>query len=123
MIGGIAMLGASYLIAVITGAVLVEIREDTCRSCNDVGNRLFIPFAGPFLAMAHTRADLPLGFLGVLQIAGAGLLAGGIVQFVLSKRRAEEEGAYGFDLGQGRKLSLDFHTSPARLGPSARLRF
>lgn len=123
MIGGIAALGASYLIGVITGAVLVSISESACRNCNNVGNLLFIPIAGPFLGMAHTRhADAPLALLGVFQIAGLGLLAGGIVQYSLSKRRAEQE-MYGIELRGGRKLSFDVHASPWRAGPSLKLRF
>jgi hypothetical protein len=123
MIGGIAALGASYLIAVITGATLVSISENACTNCNNVGNLLFIPFAGPFLGMAHTRhADAPLAILGVFQLAGAGLLAGGIVQYSMSKRRAEQE-MYGLELRGGRRLSFDVHTSPLRLGPSMHLRF
>jgi hypothetical protein len=123
MIGGIAAIGASYLIGVITGAVLVSISESACRNCNNVGNMLFIPFAGPFLGMAYTRhADAPLAILGVFQLAGAGLLAGGIVQYTMSKRRAEQE-MYGLELRAGRRLSFDVHTSPLKLGPSMQLRF
>jgi hypothetical protein len=123
MIGGIAAIGASYLIGVITGAVLVSISESACTNCNNVGNLLFIPFAGPFLGMAHTRhADAPLAILGVFQLAGAGLLAGGIVQYTMSKRRAEQE-MYSLELRGGRRLSFDVHTSPLRLGPSMQLRF
>jgi hypothetical protein len=75
------------------------------------------------MAMAETRGgDAPLVLLGIFEVAGAGLLAGGIVQYVMSKRRAEAEG-YALDLRGGRKLSFDLHTSPARLGPSMKLRF
>ncbi len=123
MISGIAVLGASYLIGVITGAVLISISESACRNCDNVGNALFIPFAGPFLGMAHTRhADAPLVLLGIFQLAGAGLLAGGIVQYSLSKRRAEQE-MYGLELRGGRRLSFDVHASPWRAGPSMQLRF
>jgi hypothetical protein len=124
MIGGIAMLGASYIIGVVSGAVLMDIDRDACRSCKDVGPLLFIPLAGPFVAIPQANSgDGMLVLLGAMQIAGAGLLIGGIVQYQMSKKRAAAQGLYGVNLGHGRSLSFDVSAHPARFGPSARLRF
>lgn len=124
MIGGIAMLGASYIAAVVSGAVLMDINRTACASCKDVGPLLFIPLAGPFLAIPQANSgDGMLVLLGALQIAGTGLLVGGIVQYQMSKKRAAEQGLYSLKLPEGRSLSFDLSAHPARLGPSARLRF
>jgi hypothetical protein len=123
MISGISVFGASYIIAAITGAVLLDIKTP-CSDCKGVGAMLLIPLAGPFLAIPRADAgDGGLVVLGIVQIAGAGLMVGGIIQFLHSKRQAQQSGYYSLDLAKGRLLSFDLHTSPARLGPSMQLRF
>jgi hypothetical protein len=120
MISGIAVLGATYMVGALTGAILLDV--DSCSNCKDLGTYLMIPVAGPFLAMGpadNGRAFLAL--FGLAQSAGAALMIGGIVKYVRSKRRAEE--AYALELSPRHRLSLDVATSPYLTGPQLSLRF
>jgi hypothetical protein len=122
MISGIAVLGASYLIPLFTGIVIHDVHS--CDNCRPLANRLFIPLAGPFLAMGPARnGEAALAMLGTLQIVGLGMLVGGVFLYVHSKQQAREQGYYVLDLPEGRSLAFDMSASPARLGPSLRLRF
>jgi hypothetical protein len=122
-IAGTSVFGASYLISAITGAVLLDLNAP-CSDCKDVGAMLLIPLVGPFLAVPRSDGgDGGLVVLGIVQIAGAGLMIWGIIQFLHSKRQAEQSGYYSLNLPQGRRLSFDVDASPARLGPSMQLRF
>ncbi|HEX6241885.1 MAG TPA: hypothetical protein VFZ61_13345 [Polyangiales bacterium] len=124
MVAGISLLSASYMVAVVTGAVMLDVEREACEKCKDVGPLLFIPWAGPFAAISQAKeGDGLLVLLGVLQLAGAGLTIGGTMVYFKSKKRAEEQGLYTWDLRAGRRLALDVHTSPLRFGPSATLRF
>jgi hypothetical protein len=124
MVAGISMLGGSYLVSVISGAALIDMHEPQCRHCDDVGPLLFIPLVGPFLGIAQAReGDAFLVLLGILQLAGTGLTIGGAIQFRRSKKELAAQGYYTLHLPHGRSLSFDMSASPARLGPSARLRF
>jgi hypothetical protein len=124
MVAGISMLAATYMIGVVSGAVMLDIDRVSCPHCKDVGPLLFIPWAGPFAAISQAdEGDGLLVLLGALQLAGAALTIGGIVVYFKSKKRAEEQGLYSWNLPQGRTLALNLDTSPLRLGPSASLRF
>lgn len=120
MISGIAVLGATYMVGAITGAILLDV--DSCDNCRELGTFLLIPVAGPFLAMGpaeNGRAFLAL--FGLAQTAGAALMIGGIVKYVRSKKQAEA--AYAFKLSPRHTLSVDVATSPYLAGPKLSLRF
>jgi hypothetical protein len=124
MISGIAVLGGSYLIAALAGAIMLDEPTRSCSDCQDVGPLLFIPVVGPFIAMGPADGgEGVLALLGVVELVGAGLLVGGIIRYSHTKRAAEQQGYYSLQLPKGRSLSLDVNTSPARVGPSLRLRF
>jgi hypothetical protein len=124
LIAGIASFSAGYLVGVVTGAVLVSPSQEDCVSCKDVGKFLFVPLAGPFLAMPDARfpSDYPLALLGIFQLGTAGMLVGSIVVYMRSKRRLERE-PYPLLLHGLRRLAFDVHASPFHAGPSMTLRF
>jgi hypothetical protein len=124
MVAGISMLAATYMVGIVSGAMLLDVEREDCTRCKDVGPLLFIPWAGPFAAISQAQeGDGLLALLGTLQLAGAALTIGGVLVYFKSKKRAEEQGLYTWDLHQGRRLALNLDTSPLRLGPSATLRF
>jgi hypothetical protein len=125
MISGIAVLGGSYLMAMLVGSILLdEDATETCRDCDEVGPLLFIPVVGPFIALGPAAdGEGALALLGAVEVAGLGLMIGGIIRYVSTKRAAQEQGYYGWNLPEGRSLDLGFSTSHTRLGPSLRLRF
>jgi hypothetical protein len=124
LIGGVSVLGGSYLFAAAVGALTIGYDENECTDCQDVAPWLFLPLVGPFVGA--TRADAGAGafvLLGAVQVAGAGLLAGGIVRFKRTKRRVEEAGFANFALPHGRRLAIDLVSSPRFSGPELTLRF
>lgn len=124
MVAGISMLAATYMVAIVSGAVMLDMDREECAHCKDVGPLLFIPWVGPFAAISQAdEGDGMLALLGALQLGGAALTIGGVVVYFKSKKRAEEQGLISFDLREGRTLALDLDTSPLRFGPAARLRF
>jgi len=123
MIAGIAVFGAFYVLSSGIGSALMDEGSDWDNH-HDVGRLLFIPLVGPFVAMSQTNeGDWGLWWLGMGQVAGAGMLVGGIIQYVNSKRRAEAEGFAQWKLPGERKLSLDMATSATFAGPRMRLAF
>ena len=118
MIAGVSVLLASYGVAVISGAALVD---SDC--CEDVGWALLIPVAGPYIAagVADDGKGL-LVLLGTIQVVGLGLTVGGAVQYALTKNAARTSGL-SFKLPRGGDLSLDMSASPRLLGPAMRVRF
>jgi hypothetical protein len=124
MIGGISMLSATYLAAVVSGAALLDLGDEACDECKKIGGLLLIPFAGPFAAIPHVvDGEGMLALLGSLQLVGAALTVGGVMLYRSTKKRAEEQGMIVLDLRAGRSLALDLSTHPYRAGPLARLRF
>jgi hypothetical protein len=122
MITGIAVLGGSYLIAALTGAILID--DNDCRDCRDVGALLFIPVAGPFAAIGPAEDGRGvLALFGVVQLAGLGMMIGGIVRYVHTKHAVEQSGYYGWRLPGRRPLQLDFGAGAAPLAPALALRF
>ena len=119
MSAGIAVLSASYGVALVTGSVLLD-----TKCCNDVGAMMMIPVVGPFLA-ASVSDDVksPLVLLGTVEMAGLALLIGGIVRYTRTKNAAEEQGYYTWKLPQDRSLGLALGASPALVGPRLNLRF
>lgn len=128
MIAGLSVLGGSYLIATAVGASLMDEDDvddgfDDCRSCKDVGPWLFLPVAGPFIAMSQTSSgDGALWFLGMVEAVGLGLTIGGIILYKNSKREIDGA-ALSWNLPHDRKLSLDVSTSSRMAGPQLKLRF
>jgi hypothetical protein len=125
MISGIAVLGGSYLVAMLIGTILLdEEATDTCIDCDAVGPLLFIPVVGPFVAMGPAvDGEGALALLGAIEVVGLGLMIGGIIRYVSTKRAAQAQGYYGLSLPEGRSLSLDFAATPARFGPTLKLHF
>ena len=116
---GISVLSASYGIALISGAILVD-----AECCSEVGAMMMIPVAGPYVAasVAEDGKGL-LVLLGTIEVVGLGLLIGGIVRYTSSKHAAEEQGYYSLRLPHERSLGLTLNASPASLGPQLKLRF
>jgi hypothetical protein len=133
LITGASILGGAYVLSALVGAALLdddderyqdEYYYDDCGggSCRAIGRWLFLPIAGPWAAMSETRDDGWLALLGMLQLVGAGLTVGGIIRFVNTKHAAEP-GLAHWDLGRGRKLTLDHSASPLMTGPQMKLQF
>lgn len=127
MIAGLSVLGGSYLIATAVGASLMDGDDgddfDQCRSCRDVGRWLFLPVAGPFVAMSQTDSgDGALWFLGMVETVGLALTIGGIVRYQNTKRELGAA-ALSWSLPHDRTLSLDMSTSSRMAGPRLKLRF
>lgn len=129
MITGISILGGSYLLAISVGAALLDESNDDddysdCRNCRDVAPWLFLPLAGPFIAMSQTDdGDWGLWMLGMVEAVGTGLMIGGIVRFVNTKRAAEMQSFSRWQLPGRRELALDVASSPRFAGPRLRLTF
>lgn len=132
LITGASILGGSYVLTALIGAALLdddderyddELYYDDCGggSCRAIGRWLFLPIAGPWAAMSETRDDGWLAFLGMLQLVGAGLTVGGIIRYVNTKNAYEP--GLGWELQNGKKLSLDMSTSPLLTGPQMKLQF
>jgi hypothetical protein len=116
---GIAVLSASYAVALVTGAVLID-----TQCCRDVGAMMMIPVVGPYIAVGVADdVRSPLVLLGTVEVLGLGLLIGGIVRYTRSKHAAEEQGYYTWKLPQDRSLGVALSSSPALTGPQLRLRF
>jgi hypothetical protein len=116
---GISVLAASYGVSLITGAILVD-----AHCCEEVGAMLMVPLAGPFLAAeAAEDGRGMLVLLGAVQIVGTGLLIGGLVRYTTSKRAAEEQGYYSWQLRHERSLGIALSASPALAGSHLKLRF
>lgn len=132
MITGISILGGSYLLSVAVGGALLDEDDDdfddgyddTCDDCRDVAPWLFVPVVGPFIAMSETDdGDWGLWMLGMVQVVGAGLMIGGIIQYKHSKRAAEMQQYTRWKLPNNRELALDVATSSRFAGPRLRLSF
>lgn len=128
MIAGASILGGSYLLAMSVGVGLLsdsnEYDSDYCdASCRSVGRWLFLPVAGPFVAMWHADSgDWALWFLGMVELVGAGLTTGGIIKYRNSKRANDMQG-YSWSLPHDRKLTVDMSSSARFVGPRLRLDF
>jgi len=81
VIGGAATFGALYLLTALTAAV-VQSAADSVGDDADEVIPLYIPVAGPFVAMATLNAEgggiVALALLGVGQAAGLGMLITGL---------------------------------------------
>jgi len=129
MQAGIATLAASYGLSLIGGAVLVGIDNnlegDGRGNCVVAPGSLFVPLVGPFIFAARfpsygvagqgdsadcgastVAAALPAVGIGIVQLVGAGLIAGGGVQLALGPkvgggflRFAGPSGAHGATWG------------------------
>ncbi len=79
MITGFAIFGGAYLSSVLSGILTKATNPNDCPSCDDASNRLFIPLAGPWLALPDVGSDLNK-FVAVVQgVAQATGLTLGIV--------------------------------------------
>ncbi len=81
VIGGSVMLGVGYLITIMAAGIGQLVNEVGNSGSKDFGP-LLVPVVGPFIGMATTHPStggvFGLGFLGVVQTAGLGMLIGGI---------------------------------------------
>jgi hypothetical protein len=124
MIGGIATLGASYLVGALAGAITIDQSRSECVDCKDVAPWLFVPVVGPFVGATQTSGGAGvLVLLGVVELVGAGLMTGGIIRYKRTKQRAMEAGFAGFDLPHNMHLGFDLKASSRFSGPQATLRF
>lgn len=91
MIGGWTMLGASYLLTAVTGAVIADVCDNDTR-CDRVGFYMLIPVAGPFIAIGPAESasgSIFLGLSGVVQTAGLIMGIVGTAQFVADGRQQQ----------------------------------
>ena len=125
MIGGIVTLGATYLIGILSGAILLDIDQENCRDCQQIGAYMFIPVVGPFLSIELAQhAKGLMAIFGSVQAAGAIMMIAGIIKYRHSKRAAAEQAGYAvWKLPNERSLALDVTASPYQLGPKLSLRF
>lgn len=120
LITGIAILGASYGVALTAG---MGFTGGSCKKCQDIGIPLLVPVVGPFFAARNVKNGRgALIFLGVPQVIGAALAIGGYYRYRNSKTRAQQDG-YVVELTGGRTLVLDVSVAPALVGPRLDLRF
>jgi hypothetical protein len=129
MITGASILGGSYLLSMFVGSIVLDNRNggwdsgETCDNCRAVGRWLFVPLAGPFIAMSQTdEGDPGLWLLGMLQLVGAGLTTGGIIRYQNSKQALEAQGL-SWNLGRDKKLTLDVQSGLRSVGPRMRIDF
>lgn len=123
LIGGSITLGASYLLSATIGLALMGEDRTKCIDCQDVAPWLVVPIVGPFIGAGQAvGGEVLISMLGVVQLVGAGLLAGGIVRFKKTKRQAREQGL-AFDLRHNRVLALDVKSTSRFSGPELSLRF
>jgi hypothetical protein len=129
MIAGASILGGSYLLSIAIGSALLDEDDDeeddydSCEDCEEIAPWLFLPVAGPFVAMSKTESGDPgLWLLGMIQVVGAGLMTGGIIKYKNSKRAADMQG-YSWNLPHDRKLTLDLASTTRFAGPRLRLAF
>lgn len=117
-------LGLSYLLGLLPAAILLDINKSRCRDCQQVGAYLFIPVAGPFLAIEPARGGKGLlGIYGVVQAVGAIMMVAGIIKYKNSKRAAMDAGYAHWKLPNERSLTFDVAASQQQLGPKLSLRF
>ena len=80
VIGGAVSLGVGYLFTIMVAGI-GQLASNISDSSKDFGP-LLIPVVGPFIGIGTTHAStgggFGLGFLGVVQTAGLGMLIGGI---------------------------------------------
>jgi len=127
MIAGASILGGAYLVSIAVGSALLDEDEgddyDSCEHCEEIAPWLFLPVAGPFVAMSKTRdGDAGLWLLGMVQVVGAGLMTGGIIKYKNSKRAADMQG-FSWNLPHDRRLTLDIATSTRFSGPRVKVAF
>lgn len=81
VIGGSVTLGVTYLFTILVAGIGQLVSNVAESGVKDFGP-LLIPVVGPFIGIKTTHASVGggfgLGFLGVLQTAGLGMLIGGI---------------------------------------------
>jgi hypothetical protein len=123
LIGGSITLGVSYLVSATIGLALIDQPRYECIDCKDVAPWLIVPVIGPFIGAGQAAGgEAVIALLGVAQLAGLGLLIGGIIRYKNTKRRAMEQG-YAFELRHNRSLALDVASTPRFSGPQLNLRF
>jgi hypothetical protein len=92
MIAGFSVFGFSYLFTAVGGALSIDAGNP------EIGQPLFIPVAGPFIAgsrQSSATLGLGLGFVGVIQLAGLGMGVGGAVMFGKARRQARLSASAG----------------------------
>lgn len=92
MIAGISVFSFSYLISAVVGVIMIDTNSP------EIGQRLLIPLAGPFMAIgpANTATGgFGLAFVGLAQVAGFGMAIGGGVMFGRSRSQARLSAAPG----------------------------
>jgi hypothetical protein len=82
IVGGAVTFGVVYLITALTGALVTDVGSATgCGTTCSSAKPLLIPIAGPFIVLPHTGSatgDFGLVLDGLAQMAGVGLIIGGI---------------------------------------------
>jgi len=117
---GIWITSWSYGLALIVGSTIAG---GEGAQAQEVGVPLMVPVVGPFIAASNaSRGRGALLAMGVSELIGAALLAGGLYKYRKSRDHARAQG-YRVDLGKGKTLALDVTVSPALLGPKLDLRF
>lgn len=119
MIGGWTMLGASYLLTAVTGAVLADACPND-RPCDRVGYYMMIPVAGPFIAIGPSQSATGSAFLGLSGLVQtAGLILGivGTAQFVADGRQQQTVlNNDGFRLTRNLRANINSRAAGAVLG-------
>ena len=106
MVGGWTMLGVSYVMTSLTGAIMA----DACKStspCKRIGYYMLIPVVGPFIGIGPAQLATGKIFLGITgAIQAAGLIMGivGTAQFVSDGKDARFD-AHGLRVGRNLRLN------------------
>ena len=127
MIAGASILGGSYLLSATIGVGILDDRHDYDHGGSwdrgFVGRWLFVPIAGPFVAMSRAGdGGWGLWLLGMIQLVGAGLTTGGIIRYNNTKRAIDAQGL-SWELGHKRLLTLDVQSGQRAVGPHVKLNF
>lgn len=87
---GFSVLGGSYLVSSLTGAIVADTRDD--ERLERFGRRMIIPVVGPWLALQYTDSATGAWFTGLAGVAQtAGLVVGTIGAVRLARNRADRQ--------------------------------
>ena len=98
MIADWATFGGGWLFSALVGALMLSnppVEEgETCTNCDSVGPAMFIPLAGPFIAIPDadgTDGKVVAAVLGVVQVVGLVLAIAGTSVYAVRKKEYDEQ--------------------------------
>ncbi|MFH2008491.1 MAG: hypothetical protein ABI333_18030 [bacterium] len=128
MIAGWIMFGVSYIVAIVTGAAMLDLNEGgLCGvDCKNIGGSLLIPVAGPFIAMGWSGSHsgrIMLALWGAVELAGVLMGVIGTVKYINGMKdynRAKRRRQYG-GIPVTDHLSLTAGFMPTRDGAATKV--